>query len=334
MKRIIYIGLSFLTFHVSAQSVSINKDGSSSHPSAILDINSTSEGILLPRITEAQRIAINTPATGLLVFQTDGTAGFYYHNGTAWTSVGGGANGDNLGNHDASQTLNMATNSITGVSNINVSGTALLAGNSYPTTTALNEQVVTSDGSGILSSKYQAGQVVVHATNLASSPFNPQNQYAATSGRTFYDNVIVAPPPAIGSYIVYNSTQGSNASVSHDLYNPGGGATYSGSSGFIAATAGYYQITASTVFRTFGTNAIQVTPFINITSSMGTHKAVYYGSSSNSINFDARHRSRGIVSAVIKLEIGDKVGIFGHNTSPNTPNLTQDGTSTLTIIKL
>lgn len=49
---------------------------------AILDMNSTTKGILIPRMTTAQRNAI--PATaGLMVYDTD-TDGFWFHNGTAW----------------------------------------------------------------------------------------------------------------------------------------------------------------------------------------------------------------------------------------------------------
>ena len=38
--------------------------------SAILELESTSKGVLLPRMTEAQRDAITTPANGLIVFNT------------------------------------------------------------------------------------------------------------------------------------------------------------------------------------------------------------------------------------------------------------------------
>jgi hypothetical protein len=38
-------------------------------------------------MTLAQRNAIATPATGLLIYQTNNTPGFYYYNGTAWTAV-------------------------------------------------------------------------------------------------------------------------------------------------------------------------------------------------------------------------------------------------------
>ncbi len=58
--------------------------------SALLDISSTGlpyKGILIPRLTQAQRTAIVTPATGLLIYQTNATPGFYYYSGAAWTPV-------------------------------------------------------------------------------------------------------------------------------------------------------------------------------------------------------------------------------------------------------
>ena len=62
---------------------------SSPNNSAVLDIQSNSKGVLLPRLLEAQRNAISSPAIGLLVFQSDGVSGFYFYNGTAWQLVGG-----------------------------------------------------------------------------------------------------------------------------------------------------------------------------------------------------------------------------------------------------
>jgi len=55
--------------------------------SAALDITSTTGGLLVPRMTETQRDAITSPATGLMVFQTNGTVGFYYYNGSSWVEV-------------------------------------------------------------------------------------------------------------------------------------------------------------------------------------------------------------------------------------------------------
>ena len=78
-----------------AQNVGINSDGSVPDGSAMLDVKSTNSGMLIPRMTEAQKNAISSPATGLLVYQTDGTSGFYFYNSSnAWTLIGTGvANG-------------------------------------------------------------------------------------------------------------------------------------------------------------------------------------------------------------------------------------------------
>jgi hypothetical protein len=40
--------------------------------------------MLIPRMTVTERSSIASPATGLMVYQTDGTSGFYYYNGTVW----------------------------------------------------------------------------------------------------------------------------------------------------------------------------------------------------------------------------------------------------------
>ena len=59
--------------------------------SAALDVSSTGKGLLIPRMLSSQRSAIASPATVLLVYQTDVTAGFQYYTGTAWASLGSGA---------------------------------------------------------------------------------------------------------------------------------------------------------------------------------------------------------------------------------------------------
>ncbi len=80
-----------------AQGVGINGTGAAADTSALLDLSSTAKGFLAPRMTALQRAAITLPATGLLVYQTDGTAGLYCNTGSAlapaWmpVGVGGGA---------------------------------------------------------------------------------------------------------------------------------------------------------------------------------------------------------------------------------------------------
>lgn len=90
MKKIVLL-LALLTVlsatQAFGQSVGINTDGSIPDASAILDIKSNSRGLLIPRMSSAQIAAIINPATGLMVYQTDGSAGIYFNSGTSGSPV-------------------------------------------------------------------------------------------------------------------------------------------------------------------------------------------------------------------------------------------------------
>jgi hypothetical protein len=94
MKQFYLIALFFLLVpaFAGAQAVSINTDGAAADPSAMLDVKSTTKGVLVPRMDKAQRELIAAPATGLLVYDTD-LGGFWFFNGTAWTNLSGGGSG-------------------------------------------------------------------------------------------------------------------------------------------------------------------------------------------------------------------------------------------------
>jgi len=84
---------------------------------AVLDLQSSGndKGLLIPRLTQAQRTAIASPPDGLMVFQTDGTTGFWYYFGGAWVNIpNANTAGDNLGNHTATQNLNLGANKLVG----------------------------------------------------------------------------------------------------------------------------------------------------------------------------------------------------------------------------
>jgi hypothetical protein len=70
-------------FNGSAQSFATTSNLSSS----ILSLESNSKGFLPPRMTTTQKNAISSPATGLLVYQTDGVEGFYVYSGGSWKSL-------------------------------------------------------------------------------------------------------------------------------------------------------------------------------------------------------------------------------------------------------
>ncbi len=63
-----------------SQHVAINTYGSVADSSAILDIRSTTQGMLLPRLTTAERDAIGSPAIGLVIYNTDADGSFQNKN--------------------------------------------------------------------------------------------------------------------------------------------------------------------------------------------------------------------------------------------------------------
>lgn len=69
----------------------------SPHPSAMLDISDTSKGILIPRMTMNQRLAIASPADGLMVYQKDSTKGFWHYDGIKWRNLYSSANPNSVG---------------------------------------------------------------------------------------------------------------------------------------------------------------------------------------------------------------------------------------------
>ncbi len=91
-KSLLLILLLTINFNNPYAQVGINTDGSNPDNSAMLDVKSTDKGILIPRMTQAQRNAIASPANGLMIYQTDNTPGFYFYDGSTWQRITDGTN--------------------------------------------------------------------------------------------------------------------------------------------------------------------------------------------------------------------------------------------------
>ncbi|SRR5579883_885626 len=118
MKKTSYIVLLIVIAAMLPQGVraqaNVGIGTTSPDASALLDLTSNSKGLLVPRMTESQKNAIATPATGLLIYETDtATTGsyagqaptFWYYNGTTWIPFLGAA-WQLLGNSGTSPTYN------------------------------------------------------------------------------------------------------------------------------------------------------------------------------------------------------------------------------------
>lgn len=75
MKK--FIAIIFLSGCIPATAQNVGIGTNTPNASAQLEISSNSKGLLIPRMTSAERGAIASPAQGLLIYQTDGTTGFY-----------------------------------------------------------------------------------------------------------------------------------------------------------------------------------------------------------------------------------------------------------------
>jgi hypothetical protein len=77
-----------ITIPTTTKALIISSDYSfSTGTSALLEVKSTAQGFLPPRMTSAQRLAIASPATGLMVYQTDETEGLYIKKSGAWALI-------------------------------------------------------------------------------------------------------------------------------------------------------------------------------------------------------------------------------------------------------
>jgi hypothetical protein len=82
MKSIVLGVLVFCAINLNAQ---VGIGTAAPDNSAILDVSATDKGMLFPRLTSAQRIAIPAPASGLHVFDTN-TNSLWFYNGSFWVN--------------------------------------------------------------------------------------------------------------------------------------------------------------------------------------------------------------------------------------------------------
>jgi len=133
MKKIMLVMALAMCFELQAQ-VAINTDGSPPDISAMLDVKATGQGLLVPRMTFAQRPV--SPVTGLIIYQTNSNPGFYFYDGAAWQRVGTAssdfwqANGANIYFNTGRVAIGVTEPDNNGLNVLNyISGKAAVVGN-------------------------------------------------------------------------------------------------------------------------------------------------------------------------------------------------------------
>jgi hypothetical protein len=106
MKQII-TSLVFISCSLFSYSQNVGVGTNAPHASAALEVKDSARGILIPRMTATQRTSITSPAEGLMVYQTDGSKGFWYYDGAIWKNVS--ASSSSAGAGSDAQTLIFTT---------------------------------------------------------------------------------------------------------------------------------------------------------------------------------------------------------------------------------
>ncbi|MFH1120705.1 MAG: hypothetical protein V1775_12860 [Bacteroidota bacterium] len=285
--------------------VAINTDGSTSDNSAMLDVKSTDKGLLLPRMTLAQRNAIPSPATGLIIFQTDGPAGLFYNSGTPvvpdWKSVG---SNDGEWLNDGTNIYYIAGNVGIGIpapaGKLHVKGTTdvsqlIIDANSTQSNTQPLLKLRKSNGTDLM---------WIHSDNInnvfigenAGRMNNPAGGgiYNTFIGRLAgYSNTTGVDNIAIGPYSLYSNTTGANNTVN-------------GLSAFFSNTTGNSN-------AAFGTEAL----YSNETGSNNTAIGVsaLYSSSTGSNNTAIGHQS------LFSTGTGNNNTAVGYGANVSTENI-------------
>jgi len=197
----------------------ISPDGS-----AQLDIQATNKGLLIPRMSLSDRGAIASPATGLLIFQTDNTPGFYYYNGSAWVPLTAAAGGGAIIPYASGAPTTMTT-VLGGLLN---AGSVLGFGSSAPGITALGGFIdATSLTSNMAFSVPRDGTITSLAGTFSSSAavvllgstVTIQGQlYMAAAGTNVFTMIpgatVVMSPPLTGVVSVGTASSGTTTGLS------------------------------------------------------------------------------------------------------------------------
>ena len=207
MKQLfIVVSIFLLAIEASAQNVGIG----TTTPATILDVTSTTQGVLLPRVTTAQMNAIVSPANGLLVTNTDSLNRIFIYTGTGWSglSFGGGAAVDtSLLVHKAG-TETIAGSKIFS-NDLVVHGMSIgLGSGGYPRNIAIGLDLLVSNTTG--NDLIAIGNAALYSNTIGRN-------HVAIGTAALYSNTIGNGNSAIGFEALYSNTTGSdNTAVGSD----------------------------------------------------------------------------------------------------------------------
>jgi len=253
----------FMTFGINLNAqVAVNSDGSLPDSSAMLDVKTTSGGLLIPRMTVAQRNAIPVPATGLMVFVTDNNS-FYFYDGITWNLIGPAvpANFSGITNYvikftgassgGNSQIFDNSSN--VGINTIIPVGKFHVKGNADVSQLIIDANTVQGNNNPLVKLRNSNGTDLMwlhsdHATNtfVGLNTGRVNNAVSGGTDNTFigrdagYSNTTGSENNAGGMSALYSNTTGSYNNAN------GWGALYSNTTGFNNSAVGWSALNDNT----------------------------------------------------------------------------------------
>lgn len=313
---------------LNAQSITLNPTDAT----ALFQASSTSQGILVPKMTSTQRGLIQTPLTGLLVYQTDAPEGFYYFNSVStWVLVGSGSNGLN--------TLSKTT--------------VEPAGYNCVTGAIKLEFGLDTNSNGILDAQEIDASLTKYLCNGAAGTAGQgvpkggsTGQVLAKINTTDYNNEWVTPNSSVSLQLFATNTVVQNQTTSwisggtnkyqasfNNILSGSNTNAWTGNNTFTVSSGGLYQINIILVNQ--NSSGVPVTPVPQIEITSGGNTSKYYGVGIASSLLPAGTFARGNISTTLPLNTGDIVKIYwGFNVDAVQNSMSTDGSSNISIIKM
>jgi Chaperone of endosialidase len=248
MKKIITLTATICMafFTVTYAQVGINTDGSAPDNSAMLDIKSTAKGVLIPRLTTAQRTAISSPAKGLLVYDST-TASFWFYTGSAWANLSNSTSGwglsgnsntnpanDFIGTTDKEPLVFKVDNKNAGY--LDTTNAALGNGSLFSNTSGWSNAAM--GDSSLYANTTGAANTAMGRFTLYSNTTGHQN--SATGNAALYSNTTGSYLTATGNGALYYNTTGINNTAT------GNGSLYKNTTGSSNTANGSYALYSNT----------------------------------------------------------------------------------------
>ncbi|MBL0050832.1 MAG: tail fiber domain-containing protein [Bacteroidetes bacterium] len=349
MKKLIILSVAIM-FATTMQSISQNTfpaSGSAGvytttpNSSAALDIDTIGKGLLIPRMTLVQRNAIATPATGLLIYQTNSTPGFYYFSGFTWTAVTPTAGATKTLNNLTAPTA-VSQSLLPSTDNTKDLGSSTLAWkNIFAKGTINTDSIYTINGKPVLSIK---GNFNLFVGDSAGLGITSGVNNTAIGSRALRNNTTGSGNTANGSHALFfnttgfdNTANGRNALVSNTsgFFNTaiglgalsdnttgssnsanGHGALSANTTGISNTTNGRNSLFSNTTGNSNTANGTDA-GFSNTTGSNNTYIGTNANASLNNLNNATAIGSDAFVGASNSLVLGSIAGVNGAANSVN-----------------